>query len=55
MVVLGWHKSSTIHFCVNNFRAVNIGDLAVHEWAHSCCWDHGDGKGVPGNSGALFN
>jgi len=22
-----------------------------HEWAHSCNWWHGDGKGVPGDSG----
>lgn len=51
----GWRKSSTIHFCVNNFRAVSIGDLAVHEWAHSCCWRHGDGKGIPGNNGTLPN
>jgi hypothetical protein len=52
---LGWHKSSTIHFCVNNIRNANLGDVAVHEWAHSCCWNHGDGKGVPGNDGSLPN
>ena len=25
----------------------------VHELAHSCGWQHGDGKGVPGNNGVM--
>ena len=25
----------------------------VHELAHSCGWKHGEGQGVPGNSGSL--
>jgi RHS repeat-associated protein len=28
-------------------------DILVHEFAHACGWKHGDGKGVPANSGAL--
>ena len=49
----GWHKSTTVNLCVNNLRRANIGDVVMHEWAHSCCWSHGDGHGVPGNDGSL--
>jgi hypothetical protein len=48
-------KSSTVHICVNNVRHANKGDIVIHEWAHSCCWDHGDGQGVPGDNGTLPN
>ena len=47
-------RSSHIVMCVGNVRnlsTTDIGRLAIHEWAHSCGWDHGDGKGVPGDSG----
>jgi RHS repeat-associated protein len=27
------------------------GNIAIHELAHTCGWSHGDGKGVPGDSG----
>jgi|WetSurSiteA1Bulk_404760.scaffolds.fasta_scaffold01010_5 hypothetical protein len=51
----GWHKDDEIHLCINNIIAnadlSGLGEIAVHEWAHSCCWDEGDGKGVPGDSG----
>jgi hypothetical protein len=51
----GWHKSTTIALCVNNIRRASVADIVIHEWAHSCCWEHGDGKGVPGNSGSISN
>jgi hypothetical protein len=31
--------------------SVGLGFITLHEWAHSCGWDHGDGGGVPGNDG----
>ena len=43
----GWHKSKKIHICTNNASTADIPDTILHEFAHSCCWDHGDGKGVP--------
>lgn len=24
-----------------------LGSTVIHEWAHGCGWDHGDGGGVP--------
>ena len=53
-------RSSHIVMCmerVSKLSTTDIGLLAIHEWAHSCGWAHGDGKGVPGDSGkglALF-
>jgi hypothetical protein len=47
-------RSSNIVMCMDNVRKLSptdVGRLAIHEWAHSCGWDHGDGKGVPGDSG----
>ena len=45
-------KSKDIHVCVNNHnsRGLPPGELEntlMHEWAHTCCWEHGGGKGVP--------
>ena len=49
------YRSSTANVCVNNPKACNkYGRIAIHEWAHSCGWSHGDGKGVPGDSGYLY-
>lgn len=45
--------SSSIHICVGNCTNNLFGPVAIHEWAHSCGWDHGDGGGVPGDGGAL--
>ena len=46
--------SSTARICVNNIKSPAIvGDLVIHEWAHSCRWDHFDGMGVPGNNGYM--
>jgi len=28
-------------------HSVSIGNVVIHEWAHSCGWEHGDGGGVP--------
>lgn len=36
----------TAHVCVGQpWR--ELANTVIHEWAHSCGWDHGDGKGVP--------
>ncbi len=46
-----WH-SSTITICTNNEDAIGLsGPAAIHEWAHSCGWDHTYGGGVPFDSG----
>jgi len=46
--------SYTIHIYATHPNAQNkFGKIAIHEWAHSCGWDHGDGQGVPGDSGGL--
>ena len=42
--------------CVNNWdklTSAGIGNVAIHEWAHGCGWLHGQGGGVPGNSGSF--
>ena len=44
-------RSSTIHVCTNTAPPWKYGEIAIHEWAHSCGWDHGEGSGVPGDSG----
>ena len=64
--LLGWNSwttifgvklwaSGTIHLCVNNNgnNANRMRDVILHEFAHSCCWDHGEGQGVPGNNGTI--
>ena len=46
--------SSTARICVNNLKSpAVVGDIVLHEWAHSCRWDHLDGMGVPGNNGGI--
>jgi hypothetical protein len=43
-------KSDDIHISLLNHAALPPAELEntlMHEWAHTCCWDHGDGKGVP--------
>jgi hypothetical protein len=42
-------KSSDVHLCLSNIDRLRTDASAtlMHEWAHTCCWDHGDGKGVP--------
>lgn len=41
-----------IHICIKNIPDNNLlADVLLHEWAHSCCWQHGDGGGVPIDSG----
>lgn len=45
-----------IHLCVNHelvaLDDALLEDVMVHEWAHSCCWQHGMGI-YPGNNGTL--
>jgi len=47
------YSSKKINICVNNFpsNTNGFGMVAIHEFAHSCRWDHNEGKGVPGNNG----
>jgi hypothetical protein len=43
-------KSDDINVSLNNHARLPPRELEstlMHEWAHACCWDHGDGKGVP--------
>ena len=43
-------KSDDIHISLRNHSTLPAEELEntlMHEWAHSCCWDHGDDKGVP--------
>ena len=53
----GLFKSRTAVLCIDNIRMWGkqnkIGEMVIHEWAHSCCWHHGENKGVPGDSGYL--
>jgi hypothetical protein len=44
--------SRKIVICANTVTK-NFGTVAIHEWAHSCGWDEGEGKGVPGNDGRI--
>ena len=39
----------TIHLCVANHEGemTLLAETLVHEFAHACCWKHGDGAGVP--------
>lgn len=49
--------SSTIHLCKNNIEKYGYEDdmwkIIIHEFAHSCCWNHGDNHGVPGDDGTI--
>jgi hypothetical protein len=43
-------KSDDIHISLKNLANVNpihLENTLMHEWAHACCWHHGDDKGVP--------
>jgi hypothetical protein len=56
---LGWfgYKRSAekvVHLCIDHIRSnAQLVSVLVHEFAHSCCWDHGDGQGVPGDDGTI--
>jgi hypothetical protein len=43
--------SREIELCIDNLVELNqmnlLSDYILHEFAHSCGWDHGHGKGVP--------
>ena len=43
--------SRTANLCPNNWPDYTplpyVGQAVIHEWAHGCGWDHGDGGGVP--------
>jgi len=43
--------SKEIELCVDNLENLNalnsLSDYILHEFAHSCGWDHGQNKGVP--------
>ena len=42
----------TVKICFNNQAGPEgRGGTAIHEWAHSCNWAHGDGLGVPHDNG----
>jgi RHS repeat-associated protein len=49
----------TAHVCFKDwpnwtdpsYAASWYGQTAIHEWAHGCGWNHGDGRGVPNDPG----
>jgi hypothetical protein len=45
------------YLCMKNIAKHGMthkyGEIAIHEWAHTCGWDEGDGKGVPGDTGGI--
>ncbi|NDB33708.1 MAG: hypothetical protein EB160_09860, partial [Nitrososphaeria archaeon] len=47
-----WEISSKeIAICIDNLDTMNelnsLSDYIIHEFAHSCGWRHGQGKGIP--------
>jgi len=50
-----WKQKKEITLCVYNILEMGYMNdmwmIVMHEFAHSCGWNHGDGKGVPGNYG----
>ena len=45
-----WRRESAegFNYCPNHPKLSSLyGPAAIHEWAHSCGWEHRDGKGVP--------
>ncbi len=40
-----------VNICLGNLAhsPTPVGSAIIHETAHSCGWDHGDGEGVPGD------
>jgi hypothetical protein len=42
-------KSDEVHICLGNIDRQGTVPAAtlMHELAHTCCWDDGEGKGVP--------
>ena len=59
---LGWQSpifsgNNEITLCLSSHKEIDSinqwGCVAMHEWAHSCGWEHGDGAGVPGDTGEL--
>jgi hypothetical protein len=42
--------TQTASLCVN-YPNSNFGATVIHEWAHSCGWDHGQKVGVPNDPG----
>jgi RHS repeat-associated protein len=49
--ILGLFTSRTANLCPNNWPDSNpewyVGAAVIHEWAHGCGWEHGQGGGVP--------
>ena len=45
------HEVGWCHF--NKFKGKCGAQALLHELAHTCGWNHGDDKGVPGDSGEL--
>ncbi len=58
---LGWAqqgKGDTANLCLTNNETTSnleqFGCVAIHEWAHTCGWEHSSGGGVPGSSPIKF-
>ena len=47
-------RTTTLTLCTKNLPPRKYGEVAVHEWAHSCGWEHEDYfLGVPGEGSGL--
>ena len=50
-------KKNGITLCICNLnqtgRINRIWEFIIHEFAHTCDWNHGDGMGIPGNLGIM--
>lgn len=44
-----FYPASEIHWCEESASRECVSKAVVHELAHSCGWDHGQGLNVPGN------
>lgn len=56
--LMGIFKYKTAIICANThpqrpgfLDRGSLGSSVIHEWAHNCGWNHGDGKGVPSDPG----
>lgn len=53
--ILEFIRSKEINLCINNLDNMgqlnSLSDYILHEFAHSCRWDHNQGKGVPFQEG----
>ncbi len=43
-----------VHICIDHIASdAQLVSVLIHEFAHSCCWGHGDNSNVPGDNGTI--